>query len=590
MMMIAPPSKAQLSDNFSDGDFTSNPAWGGDVTQFKVNTSFQLQLNGVAAATSYLSTPNADINNTEWDMWVKISLAPTSGNNERIYLVSDQADLSASLNGYYIFLGTNKDVELIKQTGLTSTVIFNGVPHHVSYSVNNLGLKIIRDSIGTWTISSDTTGGTNYLPEGNSFVDNTFTSTSYFGVYVQYTISDATKFYWDNFYIGPIILDTTPPSISSLGVLSTTQLDVHYSKAVSQQTAEMTINYTVDNGIYNPFTAIRDGSDFSLVHLTFSNPFATGVTYTLIVSDITDLSGNTLLFDTARFAIPVTIDSFDIVINEIMYDPLPGGEDYVELYNRSNKILDLKGMQLANVGYTSGLVMDVKPIIAASYLLFPGDYVALTISASIVESQYYTSNPNGFIQLAAIPSFYADSGGVALLDTNLNIIDKFQYSSATMQYPLLTDFHGVSLERINYDRTTQDATNWHSASQTSGFGTPGYKNSQYEDASNTNNALSIEPPIFSPDNDGHDDVVNLHYHFPTAGNVGTINIYDAKGRLTRSLIKNQLLGTDGVFSWDGINDQLSKSSIGIYIVYLEVFNLNGQTQGFKKTCVLGEKL
>ena len=588
--MIVPNSKGQVSDNFTDGDFTNTPSWSGNVSEFKINTSLQLQLNGVAAATSYLSTSNSDINNTEWDIWLKISLAPTSGNNERIYLVSDQSNLTGSLNGYYIFLGTNKDIELVKQTGMTSAVIFSGIPQHVSKSVNTIGLKITRDDIGTWTIFSDTTGGTNYIQEGPSVVDNTFTSTAYFGVYVQYTISDATKFYWDNFYVGPILVDTIPPSISTLGVVSNTQLDIHFTEAVDQTTAEIITNYSVDNSIGNPSTAIRDGSDLSIVHLTFTNPFIIGVTYTLSITNINDLAGNTLILATALFAIPTLIDSFDIVINEIMYDPLTGGDDYVEIYNRSNKILDLHGLQLAKVGFSSGLVSEVKPIIITSYLIFPGDYVVLTASAAIVESQYYTSNPSGFINLASMPSFYADSGGVALLDTNLNIIDKFQYSSATMQYPLLTDFHGVSLERINFDRITQDPTNWHSASQAVGFGTPGYKNSQYEDATNTNNALTIDPVIFTPNNDGHDDVVNLHYHFDLAGNVGTINIYDSKGRLTRSLIKNELLGTDGVFSWDGINNQLNKSSIGIYIVYLQVFNLNGQTQGFKKTCVLGEKL
>lgn len=590
LIMIVPNSKGQVSDNFSDGDFTGNPTWSGSVSEFKINTSLQLQLNGVAAATSYLSTSNSDINNTEWDFWLKISLAPTSGNNERIYLVSDQADLTGNLNGYYIFLGTNKDIELVKQTGMTSAVIFSGIPQHVSKSVNTIGLKITRNDIATWTIFSDTTGGTNYIQEGPSVVDNTFTFTSYFGVYVQYTISDATKFYWDNFYVGPILIDVAPPYISILQVVSNTQLDVHFSEPIDQVSAETTSNYFVDNNIGDSFIASRDGSDFSLVHLTFTNHFDTGVAYTLSATNIKDLVGNLLWLDTKKFAIPTNVESLDIVINEIMYDPRPGGVDYIEIYNRSYKILDLKNLQLANVGFTSGLVMDIKPISSSSYLIFPGDYIVLTSNASIVKSQYFTFYPDNFIELPSMPAFYADSGGVAILDTSFNIIDQFQYSSATMQFPLLTDFHGVSLERINYDRATQDPTNWHSASQKVGFGTPGYKNSQFEPRRNTTNSLSVEPDVFSPNNDGEDDVVNFHYHFLTAGNVGTIKIYDSKGRLIRSLINNELLGTDGMYSWDGITDKQSKAAIGIYIVYLQIFNLNGQTESFKKTCVLGAKM
>jgi len=589
LMMISFSSKGQITDDFSDGDFTSNPTWSGDVGSYKINSSLQLQLNGATAATSYLSTPNNISNNVEWDFYVKVSLAPTTGNNTRIYLVSDQANLKGSLNGYYIFLGTNKDVELVKQTGTLSTIIFSGIPHHVSNSVNNISFKVTHDSIGLWNILSDTTGGLNYIPEGNSFTDNTFTTTNYFGVYCQYTISDATKFYFDNIYVGSVLHDTIPPAITALSVIATNHLDVHFNEAVDPVSSINLSNYSVDNTFGNPSNATRDGANWSLVHLTFTNPFSNGIIYTLTATNISDLSNNILISGDAMFGIPNVADSFDVIVNEIMYAPLTGGDDYVELYNRSNKILDLKDLYLANVGFTSGIVIDTKPIIATSYLFLPGDYILLTGSTSNVKNQYYTSNPNSFIQLPSMPSFYVDSGGVAIIGANAKIIDQFQYSNA-MQFPLLTDFHGVSLERLNFDRITQDNTNWHSASQGVGFGTPGYKNSQFESFQITQNNFFAEPDIFSPDNDGHNDVVNFHYHFILAGNVGTITIFDAKGRLIRNLVANELLGTDGAFSWDGINNQNTKSLIGIYVACLSVFDLKGNANVFKKTCILAAKL
>ncbi|MBA3972449.1 MAG: hypothetical protein H0X46_09985 [Bacteroidetes bacterium] len=56
------------------------------------------------------------------------------------------------------------------------------------------------------------------------------------------------------------------------------------------------------------------------------------------------------------------------------------------------------------------------------------------------------------------------------------------------------------------------------------------------------------------------------------------------------MIRNELLGTNGTFSWDGINDAREKARIGIYIIYFEVFDLSGTVKHYKKTCVLAGKL
>ena len=45
-------SIGQLNDNFSDGDFTSNPAWIGQDSLFKVNSTGELQLNDTASITN----------------------------------------------------------------------------------------------------------------------------------------------------------------------------------------------------------------------------------------------------------------------------------------------------------------------------------------------------------------------------------------------------------------------------------------------------------------------------------------------------------------------------------------------------------
>jgi hypothetical protein len=50
------------------------------------------------------------------------------------------------------------------------------------------------------------------------------------------------------------------------------------------------------------------------------------------------------------------------------------------------------------------------------------------------------------------------------------------------------------------------------------------------------------------------------------------------------------LGNDGTYSWDGIDENLEKAPIGIYVIYIEVFNTKGEVKKYKKICVLGSKL
>ena len=55
---------AQVTDDFSDGDFTNDPSWTGDINHFIINQDHQLQLNDETTGVSYLSTENSMINNS----------------------------------------------------------------------------------------------------------------------------------------------------------------------------------------------------------------------------------------------------------------------------------------------------------------------------------------------------------------------------------------------------------------------------------------------------------------------------------------------------------------------------------------------
>jgi len=1126
LLFVCSFGSAQVSDNFSDGDYTANPVWTGDVAEYIVNASQQLQLSNTLAGASYLSTTNTSINTTEWHFYIQQTFAPSSSNYGRVYLVSDQANLEGSLNGYYLQFGeagTNDAVELFKQTGLTSTSVCRGTNAQIAASFA-LGVKVTRDAVGNWSLYIDPAGGSAYNLQATG-TDNTFTTTAFMGVAAVYTVTNSTKFYFDDFYVGPIIVDVTAPSIVSSTVISSTALDVLFNESVDLTSSQTLSNYSVNNSIGNPATAVRDASNLALVHLTFATAFTnalpntltvinvqdlsanaitsatsnftyfapitavykdviiteiyadptpqialpatefieiynkssntlnlngwkftdgsstatlsnynlapnqyliicpiadtasysvfgavmgvssfpslnntgdnlklksstlididsvnysdawyqdavkldggwtlelinpnapvncpasnnwiastnvnggtpgiqnsvystaadvmaptvlsataidathvsicfseaidaaqlallsnysinngigapisavanttltcvdltlstaltSSVFYTLTFSNIADCSGNSMManttnlsyyivkpydvvfneimpdpdpifsslpnyeyvelynrtafpinlkdwkysagasikllpdvtilpdsfivfasttaasnypasynvigltsfptltnsgqtltlktpqdliistvsysdtwyqddtkkdggwsleqkdpnnpcggasnwiaststdagtpgrqnsvnttnpdtnvpqivrvgviatdtiqvffnepldslsmlnvalysvdnaignpifvkpvaaefksvilafassfqvgtiytvtvgntitdcvgnpigsVNTARFAIPEPAVANDIVINEILVNPNTGGVDFVEIYNRSTKVIDLKTISISQYDTIMNTPINLEVITAEGYLLFPNEYLVLSENSAAVKAQYSTTNANGFLQIVDLPSMNIDAGTVCL-STTTDVIDHLVYYE-NMHFALLNSTKGVSLERIDFNRPTNDRTNWHSAAKDVGYATPAYKNSQYIDAGETESPIAITPELFSPDEDGYNDVVNINYNFDQPGFVANITIYDSKGRLVKYLVRNELLGTSGTFSWDGISEEKEKARIGIYIVFVEVFDLSGNVKKYKKTCVVAGKL
>jgi hypothetical protein len=583
---------AQVTDNFSDGNFSDNPKWSGDDSLFKCNladTNYILQLDATIPKTAYLYTSNTMFDSTEWRFYMKMNFSPSSTSYARVYLVSDNSNLNGSLNGYYLQFGETNSTDVIrlfKQTGTSSALICSGTTSIASaFEIN---VKVTRSKNGTWKIFSAPAFTQKYNFEGTGS-DMSFKSTSYLGILCKFSTSSYNKnFYFDDFFVGNISVDTVLPKISDIKVVSGNKIDVVFSEFVEKNSSENILNYNVNNGVGNPATTIRDISDSTIVHLTFSSEFLNGAENILTVNGVKDITGNTM---TATYKIFYFYhpEALDIVINEILFNPKNDGVDFVELYNRSAKIVDLKEINLCSFDTIKNILISIDAITQQTYFLNPGEYVVLTIAPDKVKSQYFTSNPNVFIKMNSLPSFNNDKGFVVISDKSSNIIDMFKYSEK-MHFALLNNVEGVSLERVDFNRPTQDATNWHSASETVGYATPGYKNSQYNSADSSDNAITISPEIFSPDNDGHNDLLNISYNFFQPDYIANIAIYDSNGRLIKNLAKNKRLDAKGIISWDGINETNEKCRMGIYVIYFETFDLQGKVKHYKKTCVLGGKL
>jgi hypothetical protein len=222
-------------------------------------------------------------------------------------------------------------------------------------------------------------------------------------------------------------------------------------------------------------------------------------------------------------------------------------------------------------------------------LLFPEQYAVFTRLASHLPDQYKRLDLSSVIELPSLFTFPDQEGKIAILSNKYQIMDMLYYNPS-MHSIFIKDKEGISLERINADLPTNEFDNWYSAAFDRGYATPGYKNSQEFSTSSQSESITVTPPVFSPDGDGTDDQVVLTLLPGGSGFIGNIEIYDLQGRIIRTMCSNRLLGTETILSWDGLCNDRKEAPIGIYLIYIEIFNQQGIVKKYRKVVTLRRRL
>ncbi len=461
---------SQINDDFLDGDFTNLPTWSGTNVDFIVNPSLELQLNNTIASTSYLSTAHGlfTLDNKEWKFITRQTFSPSSSNYGRVFLTADNADLTLVQNGFYIQLGeagTTDAVRLFKMVSGVSTELLAGPAGQIANSFS-AGIRVVRDNGANWSLLIDGTGGTSYTLAGTVNEPANLLGT-HFGAMQVYTASNANKYFYDNIYVGDEIVDLSPPTLLSATAINANLIDVLFDEALDQVTAETSGNYDIQPFL-SAATATLDGTNPALVHIIPTFNLTNGNTYTLFTNLIEDISGNASGSQSVNFTYLVaeTPIAGDVVINEFMCDPTPvvglKNAEYVEIYNRSNKILNVSGWKLGDASSFGT---------AQNGWLLPNDYIVLTATANIDSFSVATA-------VTSFPSLNNSDDAVVLYDNSGNKLDSIFYSIG-WYHDTNKDDGGYSLERINPDDPCSDITDWKASNNLNG-GTPGSINSVYD--------------------------------------------------------------------------------------------------------------
>jgi hypothetical protein len=389
--------------------------------------------------------------------------------------------------------------------------------------------------------------------------------------------------------VGAENLDQSQPKLLRAFALDSLRLVLVFDEPMDSLRAALKENYTIDGGIGIPLFASALAPMFDRVIINLAAPLVRNKVYTLKVASVTDCVGNRIgkSNDTTQVGLSEQALMNDVVINEILFNPIPSATDYVEIYNQSNKILDLRQLTIANRN-SVGAISNLVQLSAERNLFFPQEFKVITASAEMIKANYIVLNKEAFIEIESMPSFNDDKGTVIILNAQGEVTDELAYNEK-WHFKLLDHFEGVALERVNYNSLTQSAENWHSAATAVGYGTPTYKNSQYHINEGLVGEMRLSPEIFSPDNDGQDDFATIDYRFPEPGYVANITIFNAMGRPIRYLQKNSLCGTTGTFRWDGLGENNQPLAAGVYIIFTEMFNLKGNKKQFKNEIVLARR-
>ncbi|MDD3490393.1 MAG: lamin tail domain-containing protein, partial [Paludibacter sp.] len=280
--------------------------------------------------------------------------------------------------------------------------------------------------------------------------------------------------------------------------------------------------------------------------------------------------------------IPEDAEAKDLVWNEIMFNAADNSSEYVEIFNRSNKVIKLTEMYISTRKNDGSLNTGNK--ITDYLLIYPKEYAAYTTSADSVR-KYHNCPQDANIYKLNLSSLNNTSASIVLTNNTKEIIyDEFRYDEK-WHHTLIKNPKGVALEKIHPELETQNISSWHSAGSNGNYGTPGYKNSQYRetDTENADNKIVwLDSDSFSPDNNGHNDLCVIRFKHNENGYIANIKVLNTEGYIIYEIANNRIMEPEDFIIWDGKTKAGNIVNAGLYVVYFEAIHPTKSEKIIKK--------
>jgi hypothetical protein len=281
-----------------------------------------------------------------------------------------------------------------------------------------------------------------------------------------------------------------------------------------------------------------------------------------------------------------------LIISEIMYAPLTGQAEWIELYNPDSFPVHMSDWTLSDMKDATGKA-NVFSIAGSRTEIQASGYAVLSSDSTIFSQFPSLQNPQEGSTVIILNrtglSLNNEGDDVIISDLVGTVVDSVHYFPS-WHNPDLTDVTGVSLERINPNLSSSDRRNWSSCVEKIG-GTPGRQNSIFTTTIAPRTTFSVTPNPFSPDGDGFEDFTVISYRLSSQISRVNIRIFDSLGRLVRTVANYDPSASTGQIIWDGLDDNKRRLRMGIYVVLLEAIDSSGGTiESAKAAAVVAGRL
>jgi hypothetical protein len=370
---------------------------------------------------------------------------------------------------------------------------------------------------------------------------------------------------------GPVLLYSgyNDPSDEALGEGDPGLLRLYFSEPVVMSPADLE-EIELLPGNLHPQTAHLLAPLSNILELRFPADLQERPHFKVRIPRVSDCQGNDRLSLEAMAGSVSEPVLGGVQINEIMYDPAEGCPEYIELALPGNRFYDLRDLAM-HVVDEGAPADDPLPLSDHSRLMLPGSYLVVTACVEHLREAYHLPRSGQWVEAKGLKMLNHSRGTLYLTDRAGNVVDRADYGDH-MHSEVLSDTRGISLERISGKRSGSDPDNWHSAAAIEAYATPGRVNSQAMNETEKDQLFRVEPLVFSPDNDGFQDLLEIVVSSRVSGWIITLWITDLQGNLMRNLANNHLTGPVALYTWDGACEDGSMVPPGIYVVHATAYH------------------